>query len=115
MNIPTTRPSPGASGGRGGRLGFNGAANQPGFKAAQQACQSLMPKGRFGGTQGLQALQAFRTCLSSHGVVIPTPSPGAPNGRRGILGELNSKDAKVAAAVKICRPLLPTRSTPPAS
>jgi hypothetical protein len=108
---PSTRPSPGASG-RLGRFGFGGEANQPAFKAAQAACQSLMPRGRNGGQQDLQALQAFRTCLSSHGVTLPTPSPGTQNGRRGgFLGGLNQKDTKVAAAVKICRPLLPTRTT----
>jgi hypothetical protein len=109
---PTGRPSPGASGRRGG-FGFGGESNQPAFKAAQQACQSLMPKGGRNGSQGLQALQAFSTCLKSHGVVIPTPSPGARNGRGGFLGGLNQKDAKVAAAVKICRPLMPTRNSPP--
>jgi hypothetical protein len=118
VNIPTARPSGRPSGG-GGFFG-GGGANQE----ARQACQSLMPRGggRFGGGRGMQELQAFRSCLSDHGVKLPTPTPGAPRtpgARRtpggGMFGGLDTADPKIAKAFKTCRPLLPSfspRATP---
>lgn len=129
VNIPTARPSARPSGGlRGGGGGFFGSgANQQ----ALQACQSLLPqRGAFGG-RGMQELQAFRSCLSDHGVKVPTPTPGArapgaersPGAQRspgarltpggGFLGGFDTTDPKVAKAVKTCRPLLPTFSARP--
>jgi hypothetical protein len=118
VNVPTARPSGRPSGG-GGFFGGGGGANQQ----ARQACQSLAPRGgRFGGGRGMQELQAFRSCLSDHGVKLPTPAPGAsrtPGDRRtpggGRFGGLNTSDPKIAQAVKTCRPLLPSftpRATP---
>jgi hypothetical protein len=122
VNIPTTRPTARPSGRPGGGGGFFGnGANQQ----AIQACRSLAPqRGAFGG-RGMQELQAFRSCLSDHGVTLPTPSPGvrspgvqrSPGARRtpggGFLGRFDTSDPKVAKAVKTCRPLLPTFSPRP--
>lgn len=76
----------------------------------------------------MQELQAFRSCLSDHGVKLPTPTPGArpPRGQRspgarrtpgagGLLGRFDTSDPKVAKAVKTCRPLLPTPTPRPSS
>jgi hypothetical protein len=121
VNIPTARPSGGAGGGGFFGGGAAGGANQQ----ARQACQSLAPRGGFGG-RGMQEMQAFRSCLSDHGVTLPTPSPGAartpgarpsPGARRtpgeGLLGRFDTSDPKVAKAVKTCRPLLPSFSPRP--
>lgn len=103
VNVPTARPRVRPSGG--GRI-FGGQNNA----AARQACQSLAP--RLGG-RGLQELQAFRSCLADHGVHLPSPSPDPSPGRGGRFGQLNTADPKLAAAMRICRPLLPTRSPRP--
>jgi hypothetical protein len=99
VNVPTARPS--------GRPGFVGGVNA----SARRACQSLAPQRQ---RQGLQELQAYRGCLSDHGVTLPRPSR-SPGARRspGAFGRLNTADPKVAKAVKICRPLLPTFSPRP--
>jgi hypothetical protein len=121
VNIPTARPSGRPSGGGGGFFGGGGANQQ-----AQQACRSLAPRGGFGGGRGMQELQAFRSCLSDHGVKLTTPAPGVrrtpgtgrtpgaertPGGR--MFGGFDTSDPKVAKAVKTCRPLLPTRTPRP--
>jgi hypothetical protein len=56
------------------------------MQKALKACQSLRPKGgfgggRFGGGTGAnaQALQAYRSCLSDHGITLPA---GGFGGRR---------------------------------
>ncbi|WP_433181104.1 hypothetical protein [Actinoallomurus sp. CA-150999] len=120
VNIPTARPSArpsGQAGQRGG--GFGGFGEVP--QAARDACRSVAPQGQ---RQGMQQIQAFRSCLGDHGVTLPTPTPGAvrspgaartPGARRGMgfLGGLQTSDPKVAKALKICRPLLPTFSPRP--
>lgn len=106
VNIPTARPTGRPAGGM-----FNGASRQ-----ALAACRSLAPR-RSG--RGMQEMQAFRSCLTDHGVSMPTPSPGMrpPGARRSPgterFGGLNTSDPKTAKALKICRPLLPTRSPRP--
>ena len=125
VNIPTARPS-GRPSGQGGQRGggFGGGFGQV-SQEARQACQSLAPQGQ---RQGMQQLQAFRSCLSDHGVTLPTPTPGAmrspganrtPGARRspgmGFLGGLKTSDPKVAKALKTCRPLLPSFSPRPSS
>ena len=111
VNIPTARPSGRPSRRPGG--GFFGGGNQ----RAMRACRSLAPQ-RQGG--GMQEMQAFRRCLSDHGVRLPTPAPGAvrsPGVRRspgaGRFGGFNTADPKVAKAMKTCRPLLPSLSPRP--
>lgn len=120
-----SRPSGGArpSGRPGGGFGGLNATSGP-MAAAAKACASLRPTGGFGGGANNAAIQsqlvAYRSCLSDHGVTLPTqaarptgsPAAGATRtpGRRGFggLGALNTADPKVAAAVKACAPLRPT-------
>ena len=114
VTIPTARPSGRPSGQAGGGF-FGGGANQQ----ALHACRSLMPnRGSGFGGRGMQEMQAYRRCLSDHGVKLPSrgvrspgaqPSPGArrtPGG--GPFGDFDTANPKVAKAVKTCRPLLPT-------
>jgi hypothetical protein len=120
----SARPSGRPSGGFGGRGGFGGG-RFPGFggaspdaatQQAMQACASLRPQfnGRGGrGGAGSSAFQAFAGCLKDHGVILPTPSPGATNsGRGGAFGglrALNTSDPKTAKAYDTCKVLLPQR------
>jgi hypothetical protein len=103
----------------------------PEMQKAMQACASLRPNGGGGGAfggRGSSAMQAFTACLKTHGVVLPagrgqSPSAGAtpapsggarPSGgaARGLRG-LQTSDPKVAAALKTCRPLMPTGAPAP--
>lgn len=119
VNIPTAPPGGQPSGPPGRRFGGLAGAN----REALQACRSLAPRP---GGRGMQELQAFRSCMKDHGVSPATPSPGVPRspgtGRTpgafrspgsGLPGRLNTSDPKVAKALKICRPLLPTPSPRP--
>src|SRR5262249_29607277 len=90
------------------------------FQAAQQACASLLPEGAsfgpFGGGQGggpnASAFNAYRSCLSDHGVTLPRRQNGqAANG-----GSASSSSPPVSidrnsdafkAANTVCAPLLP--------
>lgn len=120
-----------------GQRGFGGFGTpgaQPKLDAKTQkamaACANLRPKGGFGDgfRAGGTAFAAFVSCMKDHKVTIPTPNFGARptttpkagttstakpsfggQGGRGLLGALNQKDPKVAAALKICGALLPTR------
>ena len=96
-------------GGFGGGL-FDDANNPPAgvsqttWTAALAACKSVQPS--FGAAEasaavggGNTAFQAYRNCLTSHGVSAST-GPVA----------LNTADPTIAAAVKTCEPLLPTRA-----
>lgn len=96
---PTARPS--------GGFGFAppSGVSSSAFAAAQQACASLRPTGRFGGAAGFTALAAFRSCMSDHGVSLPSTGP--------VLGTLSTTDPKVSSALSICRPLLPSRPGAP--
>jgi hypothetical protein len=119
-NRPTDRPSgvrpSGGFGGGGG--GFFGQSQSPQLKAAVQACASVRPTngfGGFGGGRGGTQLAAFRNCMTQQGVTIPTTRPTAfPTATSSAdrtaryLGGLNPNDPKVAAALKVCSPLLPT-------
>ena len=103
-------PRPSHSGGYGGGYGgYGGASANPTMAAAIKACASLQPKGGFGGGRGLggTALAAFTSCMKDNGVTV--------NSAGGGLGALlKSTDAKTVAALKVCKPLLPTRSGSPA-
>jgi hypothetical protein len=112
------RPSGGASngGGFGGFGGGGGFSTSPQMQAAMQACASLRPTGgAFPGGRGGTALAAFRNCMAQQGVTIPTtrptarPTASSTNGSRFYLGGLDPNDPKVAAALKVCSPLLPSR------
>lgn len=106
----------------GGTPGGNPPGSLPGgdsakFQKAMQACGNLAPAGGFGGggnrNRNPEALKAYTSCLSDHGVTVPTTTSGAttsgttPGGPGGGLGALRS-DPKFAAANKVCRPLLPS-------
>jgi hypothetical protein len=111
---PTARPTARPSGGFG--------AADPAFQKARQACASLRPSGGFGGFGGgggqfATALQAFRSCMASHGETIPSTRPtaaptvaptAAPSpGTDRFLNGLNPASPGVAAALKACQSKLP--------
>ncbi|HZP50620.1 hypothetical protein [Actinocrinis sp.] len=127
-NRPTDRPSgvrPSGGFGGGGGGGFFGQSQSPQMQAAVQACASVRPTngfGGFGGGRGGTQLVAFRNCMTQQGVTIPTTRPTAfPTATSSAdraaryLGGLNPSDPKVAAALKVCSPLLPTPGTRPSS
>ena len=104
-NAPRPSHSSGYGGGYGGGGygGYGGASANPSTAAAMQACASLRPKGGgFGGGKGLggTALAAFTSCMKDNGVTVNAAGLGAL---------LKSTDAKTVAALKVCKPLLPTR------
>lgn len=108
----------GGGGGGGGFPGFGGASPDAATQKALEACKSLQPKfdGQGGGQGGANnsAFQAFTSCLKDHGVVLPTPSPGATNGRGGggfggFRGGFDTSDPKTAKAYDTCKALLPQR------
>jgi hypothetical protein len=116
--------SPGASrgpGGGGGGGGFGGLGSpDPSTSAARAACASLLPAGAFGpGTRTISAttFAAFKSCMSDNGVTITSTNP-----QTAVQG-LNRSDAKTAAALKVCQPILgqgagsgaPTPSASPAA
>ncbi|MFI5915418.1 hypothetical protein [Dactylosporangium sp. NPDC051541] len=114
---PSGEPRPSGSGGfRGGGGGpggggFFGTAAPSGvpqdvWEKAQKACASLRPSafpgGGFngngnggGGGNGRDA--AYRNCLTEHGVTVT-----------GSTDQLDTSDAKVAAAITACAPLKPS-------
>ena len=109
-------PGAGRSGGAGGFGGF--ASANPTTSAAMQACASLRPTGGAGfggGFGGSSRLTAFRNCMTQQGEAVPTTRPTAvatprPTGNARYLNGLNPSDPKVAAALKVCQPLIPTTS-----
>ncbi|HEY0870460.1 MAG TPA: hypothetical protein VGD55_08680 [Acidothermaceae bacterium] len=104
-----SRP-PGASRGPGGGGfgGFGGSAD-PSTAAARAACASLLPAGAFGGGGGrtisATTFAAFKSCMSDNGVTITVTDPTQA------IRSLNRSDAKTAAALKICQPILGTQGT----
>ena len=123
---PTDRPSGGFSRGGGGGGFFGGGQSQsPQMQAAMQACVSVRPTGGFGGGfgggRGGTALVAFRNCMTQQGVTVPTARPTSfPTARptdnaARYLGGLDPNDPKVAAALKVCSPLLPSPGARPSS
>jgi hypothetical protein len=118
-NLPSgVRPSGGFRGGFGGGFagGFSSTApsgvDQGTYTKALAACASLRPSftpgagGGGGANVDATALAAYLSCLSDHGVKVTGTGVAA-------LRSLNRSDTKVAAALKICAPLLPTRSAAP--
>jgi hypothetical protein len=102
-----SRPPGGFGGSRGpGGFGLNGDASaNPTFAAAIEACASVRPSGGFGGAGGGRTLSAatlaaFASCMSDNGV--PVTGTDAQTVLRG----LNRGDAKTAAALKVCQPII---------
>jgi hypothetical protein len=98
------RPSGVRPSGRGGfQGGFPGGVAPSGvdpstWDAAQQACAGLRPSfGRGGGGRDDTAFQAYRNCLSEHGVTASARPVGS-----------DPADPKVAAAMATCAPLRPS-------
>jgi hypothetical protein len=95
--------------------------------AAMQACASLRPSGAagFGGGgggfgAGSTRLAAFRSCMTQQGEAVPTTRPTAPvspaaTGDARYLDGLNPSDPKVAAALNVCKALIPTSSAAPSA
>jgi len=109
-NRSTSSTTPGATRPRGGGGGFGFGGNFANrfntppagvdptkYKTALTACRSLLPTG---GLPNNSAFQAYRSCLKDHGVTLPATGSGA---------SINRNDLKVQAAMKTCRPLLPTQ------
>lgn len=102
---------------RSGSGGFLRSAD-PSVRAAMQACESLAPQGGFGfgagfgGGRGSGAISAttfaaFKSCMSDNGVTITQTDP------QQALRSLNRTDAKTAAALKVCDPILGRPTTSP--
>ncbi len=83
-----------------------------------QACQSLAPQGGFGGGFGrggavgggaisATTFAAFKSCMSDNGVAITQTDA------QQALRSLNRSDAKTAAALKVCDPILGRPSASP--
>lgn len=73
---------------------------------ARQACASLRPSGGFGGAGGFSAaLSKFESCLSAHGVTLPSSSASG-GGFRGLFSQLQSTSAG-QAALNACKSDLP--------
>jgi hypothetical protein len=107
--FPSGQPRPSGSGGfRGGGPGggFFGTAapdgvDQQTWEKAQKACGSLRPTAFPGGGNGNGGGggrdAAYRNCLTEHGITASGP-----------VDQLDTADAKVAAAVTACAPLKPS-------
>ncbi|MFC1437415.1 hypothetical protein ABUW04_04025 [Streptacidiphilus sp. N1-10] len=100
----TGRPSGAPNGGFGG-----GASANPSEAAAMQACASLRPTGQGGfggrgsnGASGNTQAAAFISCMKDNGVTVTTQQ---------VRSITTSTDQKTIAALKVCKPLLPTGST----
>jgi hypothetical protein len=119
-----TRPSPGSSPdptganaylnclrehgvtGFGGGSSSGSGSSSSAINKARQACASLRPSGGFGGSGGFSAaLSKFESCLSAHGVTLPSPSASG-GGFRGVFSELQSTTAG-QAALNACKSDLP--------
>lgn len=101
---PTGTPRSFPSGGTPGSL--PGGADQTKIQAAFKACGGTRGGFPGGGAANTQAFAAYFSCLSDHGVTVPTSTSDAQAGPAA----LNSvrSDPKFAAANKTCQALLPT-------
>jgi hypothetical protein len=95
--------------GRGSSSGSSSSASTPSSSTinnARQACASLRPSGGFGGSGGFSAaFGKFESCLSAHGVTLPSPSASG-GGFRSLFSELQSTSAG-QAALNACKSDLP--------
>jgi hypothetical protein len=109
-------PDPGSGGGISVGPGSGIDPASPKFRAAQQACQNVLPNGGQPSPQQLakmqQKLLAFSACMRSHGVPdFPDPSfsgGGAQLSLRGTPGsDLNPNSPRFQAAQTACQGNLP--------
>lgn len=113
---PSGRPSDWPSGRPSGmpRGGFGmGDTADPAFQKAAKACESKRPSfggGRYGGngSAAASALRAFADCMKGKGITVPA-------GGRNPLAGLPTSDARTAAALAVCRPLLPSAAPQPSA
>jgi hypothetical protein len=101
--MPTGAPPSGAVNGP-GSFPLPSGVDQQAFDKAQQACASLRPQFGDGGPRGgaaidATALAAFTSCLSDHGVTVPSGTD--------VMRGLDRTDPAVKAAMDVCAPLLP--------
>ncbi|HTK15921.1 MAG TPA: hypothetical protein VL769_05965 [Acidimicrobiia bacterium] len=99
--------TPGSFPAGGTRPSLPTGVDQQAFRQALQACGG---GNGFAGRNGAssQAFTAYLSCLSDHGVTVPTSTSGTQAGGGG--GALNAvrSDPKFATANKTCQVLLPT-------
>src|SRR5271170_7720622 len=95
--------------GRGSSSGSSSSSSAPSSSTinnARQACASLRPAGGFGGSGGFSAaFSKFESCLSAHGVTLPSPSASG-GGFRSLFSGLQSTSAG-QAALNACKSDLP--------
>jgi hypothetical protein len=95
--------------GKGSSSGSSSSSSTPSSSTinnARQACASLRPSGGFGGSGGFSAaFTKFESCLSAHGVTLPSPSASG-GGFRSVFSELQSTSAG-QAALNACKSDLP--------
>lgn len=97
----------GVTGGHGGSTSSGSTPSNSTINSAREACASLRPSGGFGGSGGFSAaFQKFESCLSSHGVTLPSPSASG-GGFRGLFQELQSGSPADKAAFSACKSDLP--------
>jgi hypothetical protein len=104
---PPTGNGNGASGGipGGGPFGKPKGVSTKKYNAAQKACAGKLPSFGAGGAngQGSQDFQAYLSCLSDHGVKVPTS---------GGLAGLDRNDPTFQTANQTCGTLLPSGAAP---
>ena len=98
----------GPAGAQGGQGFAGGQGNSQAFQDAIKACGGANFGGFRPGGAGPNsaAFQAYRSCLSDHGVTLPTAG--------GARSNLATPDPKTAAALKKCAPLRPSFQRQPA-
>jgi hypothetical protein len=96
-----------AGGTSSGGTSSGGTSSNSTNNSARQACASLRPAGGFGGSGGgfSAAFGNFESCLSAHGVTLPSPSASG-GGFRSVFSELQSTSAG-RAALNACKSDLP--------
>jgi hypothetical protein len=98
-----------------GGPGKNGP-DDPKFKAAQQACQKLMPNGgrpTKPNPQEQQQMLQFARCMRQHGIDMPDPGPNGGIEVNGGPNTIKPDDPKFKAAQQACQKLLPNAGKGP--
>ena len=96
----------GVTGGYGAGTSSGSNSSSSTINSARKACASLRPSGGSGGSGGFSAaFGKFESCLSAHGVTLPSPSASG-GGFRDLFSELQSNPAD-KAAFNACKSDLP--------
>ncbi|MDQ1481340.1 MAG: hypothetical protein QOI44_2201 [Actinomycetota bacterium] len=99
--------TPGSRPAGGTRPSLPAGVDQQAFRQALQACGGGNGFGGGGGASS-QAFTAYLSCLSDHGVTVPTSTSGTQAGGGGGALSAVRSDPKFATANKTCQALLPT-------